>query len=540
MRVPELPNFTETSAWNGTDSGIEVGCPRYHVHRFPWESVSSRKFSGALHNLFAVTSPSDFRLLLTLVMSARRGEPDHFLIFPRDAIADCTGFPYDFRRKETVGPNATGRRLEDFLSRVLPHAKLHDYVYVQGRARTVYGIEEALGAEILDLRDLDLATPMDDKHDPVFLDYNQTAYSASTISRRRKSRIEALNEHAESFGATDFQKRLIRYLHDRHVRSFNLKKTLPLAFEQVSQWDNENRRIQACAALQSLSIDPFPKYRPTHKPNGTVRLVQVGYSLMGIETELRRLLTPDWIELDLSSAHLAIAAKDWGIDSIREYLEPQNGEQKKIWDDLYHFTQAKKQGLPKRIAKKMFKRGLYASVYGALRSTVEREMQEEYLSLDGPADRPLPGDVMGLFFQHEVIDTLFSNRDKQLAQIKKNQGAEDAYGRRVPLKRGAQEATSVLAIVAQSREMRLLEPAVDYAIEEDTREGRTDFQILLWQHDGFSFRPRRKRDEALFIRRLVDQVDQSNPGYPTRLEIKFPPRLRKDAGLIGSIKDMEQ
>jgi hypothetical protein len=458
-------------------------------------------------------------------MSARRGEPDHFLIFPRDAIADCIGFPYDFRRKETVGPNATGRRLEDFLSRVLPHAKLHDYVYVQGRARTVYGIEEALGAEILDLRDIDLATPIEDKKDPVFLDFNQTVYSKSTVSRRRKSRIEALNEHAESFGATDFQKRLIRYLHGRHVRSFNLKKTLPLAFEQVSQWDNENRRIQACAALQSLSIDPFPKYRPTHKPNGTVRLVQVGYSLMGIETGLRRLLTPDWIELDLSSAHLAIAAKDWGIDSIREYLEPQNGEHKKIWDDLYHFTQAKKHGLPKRIAKKVFKKGLYASVYGALRSTVEKEMETEYLSTDErPADA-LPGDMIGLFFQHEVIATLFSSRDEQLAQIKKNKGAEDVYGRRVRLKTGAQEATSVLAIVAQSREMRLLEPAVEYAIKEDKGKGRTDFQILLWQHDGFSFRPRRKRDEALFIRRLADRVDESNPAYPTRLEAKFPPDL---------------
>jgi hypothetical protein len=80
-------------------------------------------------------------------------------------------------------------------------------------------------------------------------------------------------------------------------------------------------------------------------------------------------------------------------------------------------------------------------------------------------------------------------------------------------------AKSVLAQLAQATEMALLLPAVELA------EGTDEFQILLWQHDGFSvsFQNRSKRER--WAGRITEAVntEAGRLGIPTELEVDMEP-----------------
>ena len=84
--------------------------------------------------------------------------------------------------------------------------------------------------------------------------------------------------------------------------------------------------------------------------------------------------------------------------------------------------------------------------------------------------------------------------------------------------------SSVMAQVNQSYELYLLEPVLDYVNAKDA-EGNflvnpDELQLLLWSHDGFNIKVRRKEQVAAYQLKLSELVYEraQQKGIPTQLE----------------------
>ena len=161
-------------------------------------------------------------------------------------------------------------------------------------------------------------------------------------------------------------------------------------------------------------------------------------------------------------------------------------------------------------AKQTLKTTLYALCFGAGDRKLKSELTR---GLKTYCERPYD------FLDHEVIRALRKARDRQLAAVLQAGGAFDVYGtwRSTDCKETPEKgARSVLSQQAQAVELHLVFPVIELA----RGRGARDFQVVLWQHDGFSvrFSDQTKRDR--WTRRIVEAVQQraNQLEVPTRLE----------------------
>lgn len=170
--------------------------------------------------------------------------------------------------------------------------------------------------------------------------------------------------------------------------------------------------------------------------------------------------------------------------------------------------------------KPFLKPALYAAVYNASWRTIidqilfHKNISDVYMPL---SRQKLEGALM----YHPVMDEVLKARKIQGAQIMERGYAVDCFGEKIDVLE-SRPPRSVMSYLSQAREMKLLEPAINAAIEEEKREGKTQFWIPLWQHDGFSLKVSQKRDRQLHAERLIKAVNSSLGDYPTRLEVQFP------------------
>ncbi|WP_157942276.1 hypothetical protein, partial [Salinibacter altiplanensis] len=239
----------------------------------------------------------------------------------------------------------------------------------------------------------------------------------------------------------------------------------------------------------------------------TVRLTALNSSLQTIDGDLRHILTAGWIELDLSSAQLAIAGRDWGISKVVDFLS----EEKSIWENLSSFL-----SLPMK-AKPALKKGLYSAVYGALENNIPRFI----LKKAGSEGIDVPEDKAERFTEHPLVEELLEAREEQLDKIREHGGAENCYGQWIDYDgiEKQKPQRSILAQLNQAREMSLLEPVLRLAEEQD--EGLQAWDVTLLQHDGFSIKVHDGQEEQV-VQTLQDAVGDlaERHGYPTRLEVE--------------------
>ena len=283
-----------------------------------------------------------------------------------------------------------------------------------------------------------------------------------------------------------------------------------------------NKRFNALNQLSAIANDPVPRYLPSYTGN-TVRVFTSGYSLCTIDKSLRRVLQPDWIELDLASAQLAIVGQDWGLAEVTEFLESGGS----IWDSLYDFMgwAEYRSGVPKKSAKPALKKGLYSAVFGGGKKKILDLMYSEYVSgVHYPGFLVYEG-FLGSFFEHPLVRELMKARRGQLREIEQEEGAEDVFGETIKLKSGT-NSRSVLAQLAQAQELQLLLPALDVAEAEldraEEKGANARFWITLWQHDGFSIRVRDKSRRSTIVRKFQKAVNEATGPYQTELEVDYP------------------
>jgi hypothetical protein len=275
--------------------------------------------------------------------------------------------------------------------------------------------------------------------------------------------------------------------------------------------ERKSRRQQAEAHLRRIQTQPQPIYDYS---NFTTR-VTAPNSLQTIDGDLREIMTGNWVEYDLSSAQLAIASVDWGLDEIREFLE--NG------GDIWRLI-AERTGFPKSKYKPVFKKGLYSAVYGASRQNIVEEYMKEKADEEAIEYSEQIGETI---LSADVFSLLFEQREQVFHEVLEDGGATDCFGnplsiREIQDKEGKESeyaaACTVLSCLNQAQEMDLLTPALNLAEEAEEYE-RPPFRIALYQYDGFSVKyytdSRRHHHE-----RIVEGVNEKcdRLGYPTRLE----------------------
>jgi hypothetical protein len=235
-------------------------------------------------------------------------------------------------------------------------------------------------------------------------------------------------------------------------------------------------------------------------------------------------------ELDLSKAHLASyvpVAKREGLDVpvLRRYLRATMRGEIDLWDELAGALDA--DAMPDAAARRKAVKRAYGAVYGSTRDAMMFEILKEYRRQSGQAVGSF--DPIRPLLRHELLQELFSTRERLEAIITSRGGLRDADGRFIPLgkwdetKEAGNRWRGVMAYVNASHEQRLMAAAFDAARAEEEREARSRFRIWLYQADGFTVRISSKAAHEPQIRRLQAAVsdEAERLGMPTKLEVDF-------------------
>jgi hypothetical protein len=279
---------------------------------------------------------------------------------------------------------------------------------------------------------------------------------------------------------------------------------IPKAVLAAFEIDHELVRMQQMSLLRAIRDEPKPFYKPTGK---SVRIFPSTESILMLKRDLRAILTQDWMSFDLQSAQLAICAREWQVEEILLFLEHGLKGGPSIWDELAAYLHAT--CTPQ--LKAACKQALYALTFGAGQQPVWDAFAHEGRSIEEARH----------LLQHPFIRALLVARKAQFSQIKQHGGAMSCFGQwvEVPIewdgtrRRNLPNYRSVLAQLAQARELQLLEPVIDLAHQTD------QFTITLWLHDGFCMDVRDRRRAARWAAHIITAVNgqAEKLGIPTTL-----------------------
>jgi hypothetical protein len=322
--------------------------------------------------------------------------------------------------------------------------------------------------------------------------------------------------------ACPLAKRLLHYLNSQPPRRFlSLLNDFPAVHAAALNINDPLARAQQVRVLHNIRDSPQPFYKPTR---ATVRVFPVSENLLGLRKDLRRRLTQDWYEADLACAQLAICAAEWEVREVQDLLLAGA-------DPWHHLAASLGVRLDEQV-KAALKRGIYGLSFGMRECNMRVQLEKNFACEERASS----------FLAVPLVRALLQGREQRFAQIEADQGARDCFDRWLPLGKevlaeqsplwrggkpklvtapGTFNRRSILAQLAQAKELMLLAPVIDLALAHPGTHG---FTITLWMHDGFSFVPHASRDGAHWENRLIEAVDQQarRMGIATGLKIAGP------------------
>lgn len=337
--------------------------------------------------------------------------------------------------------------------------------------------------------------------------------------KRREKRRRKAETTGKRLGVPGRLRKLQRNLHDLPQKRFTSKckaarEELAELVKKRAQKREGANRTPYMSQLRAIADVPVPLYKFT---KSTLRLTPAGPSLAALPKKMRQAVFDDYLEVDMSSAQLALAASLWGgLKSLRGFLracKKENG--KSWWAELIGWLR-RKLPAPKYKPEKHFgavkgvlKGFTYGLFYGMeLRSLRRlgnphdpntdadryyrsiREMNRLFLpGMEHPRPREYVKKVGDTLFEHPLVRKLLTRRQKMLSKIEAQGGIDDCFGRDVSTT-GERGPKSVLAEYMQNAELRVMLPVGETVLESD------DLKFGLWQHDGVTMAPRRKEPWA--------------------------------------------
>lgn len=284
----------------------------------------------------------------------------------------------------------------------------------------------------------------------------------------------------------DKQREVLEYLNNLPARSFARFRSGVAAGREELEALSAAGEISAASLesqrrlLNAIAVQPQPFYGPSREGN-TERIFAVGESLCSLKREVRKAMCVGLWEFDLKSAQLAIVAKVWGIPELQEFLGRQGAS---IWNELCEYLEVPQDNWTR--AKDVLKEAVYSLVYGRSKRNIDRNSFDKLRSLGVPApDR---------FFDHELIQAVWSAKKRKIEGILRDEGLVLHWGKRVELEGGSplsriRQIRSLLARHSQAVELDLIHPVYQLASQVPR-----EFKVILHQHDGVTIAFSRRED----------------------------------------------
>jgi hypothetical protein len=272
---------------------------------------------------------------------------------------------------------------------------------------------------------------------------------------------------------------------------------------------SEANRLDIEARLRETNLDILTEIeaqaQPLYKPSeNTVRLFTITAHMGNLKSEVREALTQGWLELDLKSSQLVITATLWGVTEVIEFLN-QGGN---IWREMFtHY------GIPlDEDVKKAFKTALYAIIFGAETSDVQRHLTKALKALGIKQSG-------SLFIQHRLIQAMLKGRDKEIDRINTLGGAYTVYNEWLSVvdsdvsTDNAHTVKNILAQQAHAVELKVISTLFYLAA------GNDDFTITLYQFDGVSILFKDKSKQKAYVERMKKEVQSIGHSLGMNIEL---------------------
>jgi hypothetical protein len=321
-------------------------------------------------------------------------------------------------------------------------------------------------------------------------------YSKPKVKAWREGKREQLKVSQKLLVVSPTTRIVLDYLNNSDPKPFQqiLRSNYDHAVEKArSLGENVERELRI---LENIRRNPQPYYVATasgHSP----RIHAEGLNITALKRKVRKAYTRGWREADLRTAQLAINAKIWGANLTLSLLE----DDLDVWESFYEYCDIAPD--EKKDAKGALKVMLYATWYQRKRVVIGKLLEEALLEEGIERD-------MSVIVDHPIVKEVLRERESAKWQIIQNDGMEDILGNWIT--KGRRSVGSVMAQAAQVAEMELLHPVVEMA------KTTKDFQITLFQHDGFSVLFRREQEKWTERIEEVVQEKARSFGFPTGLE----------------------
>jgi len=498
-------------------------CPQRNGARLAIPSyVSETLYETIEEHLPSVADEAVLRRALVYMKLVAIPDPrSGCLPFHEEAVAHIRGAPSLADRHE-AGVYALAKKLRSALMDDLPPEQL---LGTDGAAFSI--LSHRVGKSCVQLTPFRLPNPVEeafeDEQDRPFL-FN-SARSLQTGNKKRpedrKPRQKKPRRKAERTAERqDVPSRLRRLqcrLHELPRKRFT--SGLKAAAGELTELLKGRRREQDrpgptpyFSQLRAIADVVVPLYKFT---GSTLRLTPAGPSLAALPKKMRRAVFNDYLEVDMSSAQLALAASLWRLDDLRGFLKDHKGGNGGWWSELIRWLREELPA-PEYRPEKHFgevkgtlKGFTYGLFYGMRPYNLRRlgnpdgpstDRDRYYKSirklnrlfLDGmksPNPRDRVQKVGDALFRHPLVEQLIGRREQILSKIESEGGLTDCFGRRIETT-ADRSPKSVLAEFMQNAELRVMMPVGEQVLEDP------ELKLGLWQHDGVTIAPKRRTPQA--------------------------------------------
>lgn len=324
----------------------------------------------------------------------------------------------------------------------------------------------------------------------------------TATSKNLKAEVKTALNHARDYDTGKVQelRRIVEYHNHLHPQVFTrrIQKNLRRVQDWINELDDPHQRARLNVYITNLRAYPKTYLRPSER---SARLAPVGpVTWTSLPSNLRRLLLPNALELDLSNCHLAVAARLWDCPKLYNVLS--NG---KIWDYCHAEL-----GIP-RDYKPAVKKFTYSLAYGSKNPVRHFNAEAKRLGLEpkGHAERLANSDI---FME------LANRRDARLEALKQKTSLETVLGYSIPLDRTKSGLRSALSLEIQAYEALLISEIYRHA-KNDKR-----YTILVYSFDGVTLEVMKPHRPEPVIEELQEAIKAlaNRLQIPTGLEVTYP------------------
>jgi len=505
-------------------NGARLAIPSY---------VSGTLYEAIEEHLPSVANEKVLRRALVYLKLVAIPDPrSEYLPFHEEAVAHIRGAP-SLADCHEAGVYALAKKLRGALMNDLPPEQL---LGTDGAAFSI--ISHSKGKNCVQLTPFQLPNPVEeafeDERDRPFLSGSARSLQTGNKKRpedrkpRQKKRRRKAERTAEQQGVPDRLRRLQRRLHELPRKRFTSK--IKAARSELIELLKGRRREQDrpgptpyFSQLRVIADVVVPLYKFT---GSTLRLTPAGPSLAALPKKMRRSVFDDYLEVDMSSAQLALAASLWRLSDLRDFLKGCKGSDGGWWSELIGWLR-KELPAPRYQpdehfgeVKGVLKGFTYGLFYGMRSYNLRRLGNPDSPSTDrdryyksirkmnrlflrgmrcsNPRNRVQ--EVGDALFRHPLVEQLIKRREQILSKIESEGGVTDCFGRWIETT-GERTPKSVLAEFMQNAELKVMLPVGEKILSDEK------LRFGLWQHDGVTAAPSRRKPWA--YRKAVDKTREA-------------------------------